>query len=341
MKLIKISLIAFFALFSLVAKADLTDEDKLFFEEVMNSYGFDEYLSDPVILKSKEKLIEVENKIDKLKKITSFYQEPRIYFAVSRLYSIRGEMLRRHIIFKDRMDWFSIPVVQENLQGIRDNLTEVARLLEEGKGKPMGVGGSMSPVISLQLFDRFQRLNIKQNPHGLECNDPENHDCLPISYEELVLKKLLSIATEYQGYGYFEDADRLLNEIENFSAEGKAKVAELRPKYLEVRKTYVQDEETKQELSIMLPGGAPQPITIRGIDAIEENHKAALEAYNRAKATEASSSSSSIQSSAPASAAPTEPSPAPVEENNNRVILIGAGIVLLLLIGFVALRRRK
>jgi hypothetical protein len=273
--------------------AELTP-DELLFNEVMEDYHFASKYLDKEILNSKEKLVDVEDTIDRLKKITSVNpNEPRIYFAISRLYSVRNEMLKRHLVYKNRKDWFSIPVVQENLQGIRDNLAEAVRFQEEGKGKPIEVWGGTSSIISVQLWERLQRLKLKQNPKGIECNDSnleEGEDCWPMPYEEYALKELLKIAAEYQGYGYFDDADRLLSEIEKFSETGKEKVAELKPEYLAFRKNYVQDEETKFELSIMLPDDTPKPISIQGIQAIEENHKAALEAYHRAKASEVNTS---------------------------------------------------
>lgn len=328
--------------------ADLSPDDQLLLNEVMEDHHFASKYLDKEILKSKEKLIEVEDTIDRLKKIASVNpNEPKIFFAISRLYGVRDDMLRRHLIFKDRKDWFSIPIVQESLQGIRDNLTEVARLLEEGKGASISVSGRISPIISVQLFERFQRLNLKQNPKGIECNDAnlgEGEDCWPMPYEEYALKKLLEIAGEYQGYGYFDDADRLLKEIENLSEEGKQKVAELRPLYLEERKNFSPSEETKFDMSIKLPGGTPKPITIRGIDAIEENHKAALEAYHRSKTTEANASIASVKSSFSSSSSfssPAKSQSVTIPEKNIFLKSIGIFLSLIAVVIFLVWLARK
>jgi hypothetical protein len=342
MRIFKIVTVILFSLFVSVVKAELTPEEQKLYESAMNHLDVYHQYDTDEFLKSKEKLNEVEEKIIKLKKITSEYpDEPRLYFSISKLYDVRDTMLKRHIIYANREEWFSMPIAQETLQGTRDNLTEVARLLEEGKGKPIEVGGYMSTVISVQLYERFQRLYLKQNPNGLGCNDPENQECMPQSYEDFALETLETVANEYQGYGYFEDADRVLNDIEKLSEAGKAKAAELRPAYIEGRKTW-SPEQVAEDSFLRVEGGAPKPLTIRGVEAIEENHKAALEKARLRKeaAAKAATTSSQAESSAPATL-PTESAPTPVEENNNRLILIGAGIALLLLIGFVALRRRK
>lgn len=235
--------------------------------------------------------------------------------------------------------------MQENLQGIRDNLTKVADLLEAGKGAPIQIHGHMSSIISLQLDERFQRIMLKQNPNGFDCdgNDPENQDCMPIPYKELALNTLLDIAKEYQGYGYFSDADRVLNEIENLSEEGRAKVAELRPVYQEVRKTYVRAKEEADELSIMLPSGEPKPIKIHALEAIEENHKAAIAAYNKAHASSSSvaSVSSSSVNTQNSSAAAKDQLSVNTDTKNTRYFIFIALAVLLLVFGAISIFRKK
>lgn len=347
MKVFKIVCILLLTLFSLVANADLTEKEALLYEKVMEDYDFDEYLADPAILKSKEKLVEVEEKINELKRVTSVHpDEPRIYFAISRLYSIRGTMLQKHLISHGRQQWFAIPVVQENLQGIRDNLTQVARLLEEEKGKSLRVGGHMSSVISLQLYERFQRIYIQQNPDGLVCDDPEsleNQDCLPVPYEKFALETLINVAAEYQAYGLFDDADRLLNEVEKLSKDGAAKAAELRPIYSAVRSSYVRDADTEMELSIMLPGGDPKPITIGAINAIDEHNKAALDAYNKKHSEELKNENASLsaQSTSSVSTAKLDSMHETKNVDNRRLLWFYLAISLGILILLIFNRCRK
>lgn len=327
--------------FPAIAIANEMDEKKLLESIFENPDSTQQYWNDEK-LSSIDTLKEIENEIANLKALSKKYpDEPKIYFAISRFYSVRGEIFSRELVYKDRDDFFSLPVVQENLSGIRDNLTEVVKLLEANKGNSIKAGAIRSTVISLQLEERIQRLYLKQNPDGLVCNDPDNQECMPQSYEELAMETLEVVADQYQGYGYFDDADRVLNDIENLSEAGKAKVAELRPAYIEGRKTW-SPEQVAEYSFLKVEGGTPKPLTIRGVEAIEENHKAALEKARLRKETAAVTAvaSSQAQSSA-ASSIPTEPASNPVAESHNRLILIGAGIILLLLIGFIALRRRK
>lgn len=104
--MIKTILLSFFYFFSSVAFSESESADRALFDGVMKDYSFDEYFQDGKALKSKEKLVEVEEKIEKLKKVALLHpDEPRVYFGISQLYGVRDDMLHTHLIFKDRMDW--------------------------------------------------------------------------------------------------------------------------------------------------------------------------------------------------------------------------------------------
>ncbi len=277
----KLLLLLLITSFVKVYSEPLVDQEFLFNSVLDNPNVFEEYDTEEN-LNSLQKLNEVEQRIDQLRAGLEIRpDEPRIYYAISYLYRVRGEMLSRNISYENRNEWFSIPVVKENSQGIRDNLTEVARLLEEGKGKSMKVGGTMSSIISVQLDERFQRLFLKQNPNGIFCspeerNNAEGDECMGQPYNEIALETLKKVATEYAGYGYFDDAARVIKDIAEISEEGKAKAAELEIQ-LAAKKEHFNPDSVREELAIMLPGGTPKPLTIRAADAIAEHHKAAAE----------------------------------------------------------------
>jgi hypothetical protein len=327
---------------SLGSYAQSENDNNLLRNVIDKPYEFSSYAKDESI-KNTDRLDRLESDIDKLKLLAEKYsQEPRLYFLISKLYSQRDTLLSETIIRDNNNEWFSMPVVQENLQGIRDNCTKAIQLQEQSAGKnlefPM-FGTCAGPLMPRQLYERAQKAYLNTLPNVIECpesDDPYNN-CVTQEKKNIELEIYQNILGEYISYGFFDDAERVIKELAQLSDEGKTIAEENAPLLAEARQNY-DSEKYKEDLALMLPGGTPKPLTIRAADAIAENQKAAIEKERLAKLATSSSASSEAHSSVS-----SEPSiePVPIAENNNRLILIGAGVLLLVLIGFVAYRRRK
>ncbi len=323
-------------------------ENEVLLKEIINSaYSYAEYGYDNSFL-TMERLTRLEADIEKLKNLAVLYpNEPRLYYVISDLYRKRDYLLKRMIHYKNREQWFALPVARENLQGGRDNCTEAIRLQELGLGAPLTanmIDACSGPTQSRQFLERAIKVKHKMLPDVIECNhdkDPDG-DCITHYKKDIVLMDYLDVQNEYISYGYFDDAERLNREISQVSEEGKEE-SEKRTIKIENARARFNPEVYKDDVdySLMQPGGIPKPITIKAVDAIAQ--------FKEATTEKKTTTETIVQSSVSASegVAASKPSELPAvshsevgKDQNSKLVWIGF-ITITILLGIVILLRRK
>ncbi len=323
---------------------NVNDDEGLLKSAIDKPYEFYAYSSDENITYT-DRLLRLEQDIDRLKFLTAKYAEPRLYFLIGQLYGERSTLLKTQLVYSNKDELFSIPVMQENLQGIRDNCTEAIQLQKQGKGTPLETpmfGTCSGPLMTRQFYERAQKAYLDALPEVIECqesNDPYN-DCITYYKKDISLDKYQKIFAGYKSYGFFDDAERINNEIARLSEEGK-KIAEENVLLIAQARQNYDPNKYKDDLALMLPGGTPKSLTIRAADAIAENHKAVI-AKEQAEKNKAQEIQAQAASSAAAVVAAENLAIEKAEKTRQMWIAFAGALGLIVVVaGIFVMKRRK